>query len=77
MCAAQDHYFFYEEEGAVESVDIHYLGIMVRFDEPRHFVGGMVQETFNFNPSDLLILDDGDEGLPTTPLYPTWTMGHA
>jgi hypothetical protein len=30
-----------------------YLGIRVKFDEPRVFTDGYVQSDFNFNPNDL------------------------
>jgi hypothetical protein len=58
MTPAQDFYFFRGETGEVEAIRDHdYLCIIVRFDQPRHFEGGYVQETFNFMPSDLAPLE--------------------
>ncbi len=51
-----DMYFFYGETGVVEKNTGGYLGIIVRFDAPRHFTSGYVQETFNFNPRNLEIM---------------------
>lgn len=52
----QDFYFFYDETGVVVSNSGEYLGIRVKFDKPRKFEDGHVQESFNFEPQDLLIL---------------------
>jgi len=51
-----DFYFFNGETGEVVRNDHRYLGIIVRFDEPRIFEDGCVQEEFNFNPKDLEII---------------------
>lgn len=51
-----DMYFFYGETGIVEKNTGNYLGVIVRFDEPRHFTDGYIQETFNFNPKNLEII---------------------
>lgn len=48
-----DFYAFRGETGTVESNSGGYLGIIVRFDEPRRFNNGHVQEWFNFNYYDL------------------------
>ena len=52
----QDFHFFYGETGKVIKNTGGYLSIIVEFDIPRKFEDGMVQETFNFNPEDLLII---------------------
>jgi len=57
ICVGQDMTFFRGNElGTVIKNSGDYLGIIVEFDKPRHFVGGYVQESFNFEPSDLLPL---------------------
>ena len=53
----QDLDFFYDETGVVVSNSGKYLGIIVKFDEPRYFESGYVQEIFNFEPSDLIVLE--------------------
>ncbi len=53
----QDFFFFYGETGVIERIEDRHLGIQVRFDEPRHFQGGMVQERFGFDPEDLLVIE--------------------
>lgn len=65
ICACQDMYFWYGETGVVtankgygkgvngEGFGVCYLGIRVKFDEPRHFEDGYVQTDFNFQPTDL------------------------
>jgi len=55
----QDLNFFYDETGVVISNSGKYLGIIVKFDEPRYFESGYVQEIFNFEPSDLIVLPKG------------------
>ena len=49
----EDCYFFYGETGIIIKNSHEYLGIVVKFDNPRNFEGGYVQETFNFKPEDL------------------------
>lgn len=53
VCQQQDFYFFYGETGKVVKNSGHHLGIIVKFDVPRHFEGGYIQETFNFSSKDL------------------------
>ncbi len=49
----EDFYFFYGETGTVIENKGTYLGVIVRFDKPRLFEDGSVQEWFNFNPHSL------------------------
>lgn len=51
-----DFYFWYNERGQVIENKGCYLGIIVRFDEPIIYEGGYRQETFNFNPTDLIVI---------------------
>jgi len=58
VCIGQDHYFFSGDElGTVIDNKPEYLGIKVKFDEPRYFEDGCIQYDFNFNPSDLVSLE--------------------
>lgn len=57
----QDFHFFYGETGVVTKNGGRYLSIIVEFDEPRHFEGGHIQYDFNFEPSDLLLLNIGSD----------------
>lgn len=57
ITACQDFSFFYGETGKVIENKGTYLGITVKYDEPRHYQGGGVQTGFNFNPDDIVILD--------------------
>jgi len=50
----QDFNFFYGETGEVTKNTGGYLGIRVKFDEPRYFKDGSVQKSFNFKPCDLM-----------------------
>jgi hypothetical protein len=60
----QDFHFFNEKEtGTVESVTNKYLGIIVKFNNPRHFTDGLVQSHFGFNPEDLCVLQQEDENI--------------
>jgi len=53
---AQDFCFFSgRETGTVIRNGERYLSIIVGFDEPISFIGGLIEE-FNFEPSDLIIL---------------------
>jgi len=54
---AQDFNFFYDETGIVVRNSERYLGITIKFDSPRHFKDGYIQKEFNFDPSDLIILE--------------------
>lgn len=58
-----DFYAFRGETGTVIENSGRYLGITVRFDEPRRFKDGGIQEQFNFNYYDL-------EPLPIEPDVP-------
>lgn len=51
-----DFYAFRGETGTVIENSGGYLGIIVRFDEPRRFKHGGVQQQFNFNYYDLEML---------------------
>jgi len=54
ICVCQDFNFFEgNEDGVVTKNTGEYLGIVVKFDEPRHFEGGHIQYDFNFKPDDL------------------------
>ena len=52
-----DFSFFYEETGVVTRNSHKYLGIIVKFDKPRKFRDGTVEVDFNFNPTDLEIVE--------------------
>jgi len=55
ICIAQDFNFFNgDETGEVVENKGRYLGVIVRFDFPRHFENGYTQYTFNFEPKDLV-----------------------
>jgi hypothetical protein len=57
VALGQDFHFFFGEEAIVERVEDKHLGIHVRFDPPRRFEGGMLQEFFGFDPEDLLVIE--------------------
>lgn len=57
----EDFYFFRGETGTVIKNKGTYLGVIVRFDKPRLFEDGSVQEWFNFNPHSLALLDPQEE----------------
>jgi hypothetical protein len=57
VCMCQDFNFFWDETGVVTKNSGKYLGINVKFDEPRHFKGGSIQTDFNFEPADLMRID--------------------
>jgi hypothetical protein len=61
----EDFYFFNGDTGQVTKNTGGYLGIRVKFDEPRHFDDGYVQEDFNFNPKSLERLEPDPEA-PST-----------
>jgi hypothetical protein len=53
----QDFNFFSgTETGTVIGNKYRYLAISVKFDKPKHFKGGDVQESFGFNPDDLIVI---------------------
>ena len=54
ICSCQDFYFFYGETGEVIRNSGEHMGIIVKFDEPRHFEDGYIQYEFNFMPEDLI-----------------------
>lgn len=59
ICKAQDSYFFKgDETGIVTKNTGRYLGIIVKFDKPRHFEHGYIQKDFNFEPNDLIITEE-------------------
>lgn len=54
----EDFYFFNKTEtGVVIRNHYGYLGIIVKFDKPRHFENGCIQTEFNFNPESLIVLE--------------------
>lgn len=56
----QDQHFFKgSETGTVIRNLGRYLGIIVAFDEARKFEDGFIQKDFNFEPSDLIVLNLG------------------
>ena len=55
ICVCQDFNFFFGETGIVTKNTGEYLGINVKFDEPRHFENGSIQTDFNFKPEDLIV----------------------
>jgi hypothetical protein len=57
----QDCYFFYGETGKVIRNSGKYLGIIVEFDEPRHFESGYIQKEFNFQPGDLALWNEATQ----------------
>lgn len=66
ICACQDFYFFYGETGTIIENTGRYLGIHVEFDEPRKFENGYVQTDFNFEPHDLIFIDQNRQpAVPT------------
>jgi hypothetical protein len=60
----QDFHFFYGETGEVVENKNCYLGIIVKFDKPRHFENGMIQKTFNFEPNDLIKIPEYKDCCP-------------
>lgn len=54
ICLCQDFNFFRGELGIVTNNSGKYLGINVKFDEPRNFEDGSIQTEFNFKPEDLI-----------------------
>ena len=58
ICAACDFNFFYNETGTVIGYADNYYSIKVKFDEAREFDIGFDQETFYFNPTDLVNIND-------------------
>ena len=58
ICAACDFNFFYNETGIVIDYADNYYSIKVKFDEVREFDIGFDQETFYFNPTDLVNIND-------------------
>ncbi len=58
ICCSQDHHFFYGETGKIIRNKGTYLSIIVEYDEPRHYEGGAIETSFNFEPNDLVLWDD-------------------
>lgn len=58
VCLGQDYNFFYNETGVVIKNSGEYLGIIVKFDDPRKFSDGTVQVDFGFKPEDLIRLEE-------------------
>lgn len=71
ICVCQDYYFFNHEKentnGTVIRNSGKYLGIIVKWDEPRQYECHF-QEEFNFEPSDLVLLDEKPEPIKIEPL---------
>lgn len=69
ICVYQDHYFFWPEKenlvGTVVRNSMRYIGIIVQWDEPRHYENGHVQKEFNFAPDNLIILPPSESYAPT------------
>jgi len=61
----EDMFFFYDETGVVTKNTGGYLGINVKFDEPRNFKGGYIQYDFNFNPKSLLPIGKVEQPAPS------------
>jgi hypothetical protein len=67
VCLYQDMYFFYPDKENTNGIVIKnksleknrpYLGITVKWDEPRHYEDGYIQYDFNFEPHDLIVIED-------------------
>ena len=61
----EDFNFFYGETGKVIRNKGSYLSIIVEFDKPRKFKDGSIQKEFNFGPTSLYILKEGEEPFDT------------
>lgn len=60
----QDFNFFWGETGKViKNTGRGYLGIIVEYDEPRHYEGGHIEKSWNFNPDDLIVLNGNEDEL--------------
>jgi len=57
----QDFSFFNEETGVIIKIKNEYLGIKVKFDNPRDFGEDGFQYDFGFEPEDLVKIENGDE----------------
>ena len=57
IALCQDFNFFFGETGVVIRNCEGYLGIIVKYDETRHYKDGSTETSWNFNPEDLLVLD--------------------
>jgi hypothetical protein len=59
ICYFQDMYFFDPDtQNTYGTVIRHSCDmIIVKWDYPRHYQGGYVQETFNFEPEDLILIE--------------------
>lgn len=67
ITVAQDFNFFSgTETGVVVKNPERYLGIIVKFDVPRHFENGYIQTKFGFDPSDLIVLKKSESSFETS-----------
>ena len=55
------NFFFNEPRGVVVKNEGRYLGISVKWDNPRHFESGYVEEAFNFEPQDLILEEKNEK----------------
>ena len=53
----EDFHFYYGETGTVIKNSGQYLGISVKYDVPREYTDGTIEEYFNFNPKSLCLLE--------------------
>lgn len=67
VCLCQDFYFFNPEtqntKGTVIRNSGSGIGIIVKWDEPREYEDGHIQEEFNFGPEDLIKLQEENKEL--------------
>ena len=62
ITVCQDHNFFTgTEKGKVIRNSGEYLGIIIKFDEPIQYKDGSIRTEFNFNPTDLIVLEKAPE----------------
>ena len=52
------NFFFNGPTGTIVKNEGRYLGILVKWDNPRHFESGYIEETFNFEPQDLVNIEE-------------------
>ena len=55
------NFFFNEPTGTIVKNGGSYLGILVKWDNPRHFESGYVEEAFNFEPQDLILEEKNEK----------------
>jgi virulence-associated protein VagC len=56
-----DFNFFYGETGVVTNNNHGYLGVTIKFDQPRRYEDGYIAKEFNFNPCNLEIIEKARE----------------